>query len=421
MNDTLQTSMAEATRLTIEGQLAEATALIQRTLGGTTVAAPDVPSRSAGEALEPIEGSFRVVGGVQTAGNRSGGETVHPAGRTRAPGAPVAGTGTRPRPSPMPQMTGLPGGVPGSVRPRPRPTPAAGGYEGRLIEASYTGPAGTRAYRLYIPRGYTGQAVPLLVMLHGCTQTPEDFAAGTRMNTFADRETFLVAYPDQSTAANQSRCWNWFEAGHQARAQGEPAIIAGLTRQVIATQNVDARRVNVAGLSAGGAMAAVMGVAYPDLYAAAGVHSGLAYGAAGNLGAALAALQRGGAGPALAGAQRAAAPGVLPRTVPLIIFHGERDTTVHPQNADQVVRQWLTAQGAGAPLDERTEAAEGGRQATRTVYRDADGKSVVESWRVQGLGHAWSGGSPSGSYTDAQGPDASAAMVRFFREHPLGD
>jgi poly(hydroxyalkanoate) depolymerase family esterase len=271
---------------------------------------------------------------------------------------------------------------------------------------------------LYIPRGYTGQAVPLLVMLHGCTQSPEDFAAGTQMNALADTHTFLVAYPAQAAAANPSRCWNWFAAAHQSRARGEPAIIAGLTHQVLATYNVDARRVYVAGLSAGGAMAAVLGVIYPDLYAAVGVHSGLAYGAAEDLAAAMAAMQRGGAGPSLSGAQSAAAPGVLPRIVPLILFHGERDTTVSPRNADQLRTQWLTAHGAGEPVPATTEQGTGGQRATRTVYRDGHGHTLVEQWRVDGLGHAWSGGSPDGSYTDAQGPDASAEMVRFFTAHP---
>lgn len=423
MNDDTQARMAEATRLTLQGQLAEATALIQRSLGAT--ADPDLRPQSAGDAKEPVEGSARIVADVRP--------TITLGAAQSPPAARSAGTATAAPPTPtpvprsgarigilgLPDATSVPAGLPGSLRMRPRPgvTTPPPGEGGRFLEASYTGPAGTRAYRLYIPRGYTGQAVPLLVMLHGCSQTPEDFAAGTRMNALAETHTFLVAYPAQSATANPSRCWNWFEAAHQSRGQGEPAIIAGITQQVMAMFNVDARRVYVAGLSAGGAMATVLGVTYPDLFAAVGVHSGLPYGAAGDLVSAMTAMQRGGSGPALPGAQAAAAPGLLPRILPLIVFHGERDTTVHPHNADQVLAQWVRAEGGG-PEPESTVQVAGGKQTTRTTYRDRRGQPLVERWRVNGLGHAWFGGSAAGSYTDAQGPDASAEMVRFFAEHP---
>jgi poly(hydroxyalkanoate) depolymerase family esterase len=417
MNDALQARMAEATRLTRQGRLAEATALIQESFGTGADPAVEVPRRHPDDTREPIEGSARLVEAAPPAGPATAPHTPRPA---RAATAPAPGTGAAPGIPRRPTGSSVFSGLPGTLRPHPRatgPTPAVTGGEGRFLEASYSSAAGTRTYRLYIPRGYTGQAVPLLIMLHGCTQSPEDFAAGTQMNVLADTHTFLVAYPAQAAAANPSRCWNWFETVHQARAQGEPAIIAGLTQQVMTTYNVDARRVSVAGLSAGGAMAAVLGVTYPDLYAAVGVHSGLAYGAAGDLGSAMAAMQQGGTGPLLPGAQRAAAPGVVPRVVPLILFHGEQDTTVSPRNADQLRTQWLTAHGAGEPVPATTEQGTGGHRATRTVYRDGRGQTLVEQWRIQGLGHAWSGGSPAGSYTDAQGPDASAEMVRFFREH----
>lgn len=422
MNDALQARMAEATRLTRQGQLAEATALIQQILGTGAEPAVEIrPRHPDDDAREPIEGSARLVDDARPAGTTTAPPTPRSAHPTRVATASAAATSTGTRRPGIPDATSLFGGLPGSLRPHrraPGPTPAVAGGEGRFLAASYTGAAGTRAYRLYIPRGYTGQAVPLLVMLHGCTQSPEDFAAGTQMNALADRHTFLVAYPAQAAAANPSRCWNWFEAAHQARAQGEPALIAGLTQQVLATYNVDARRVYVAGLSAGGAMAAVLGVTYPDRYAAVGVHSGLAYGAAGDLTAAMAALQRGGSAPGLPDVQSAAAPGLLPWAVPLILFHGERDMTVSPRNADQLRSQWLTAHGGGEAVSETTESIGGGHRATRTVDRDRRGRTLVEQWRVEGLGHAWSGGSPSGSYTDARGPDASAEMVRFFREHP---
>lgn len=426
MNDALQARMAEATRLTLQGQLAEATALIQRSVGNPAGSA--VRPHSARDTKEPIEGRARVVDDASptiTTGARHLAPSSRDAGpATAAPTAPAPapapGSGARVHVTGLPDAASILAGLPGLLRSHPPTsgaTPAAGAHAGRFLEASYTGPAGTRAYRLYIPRGYTGQAVPLLVMLHGCTQSPEDFAAGTQMNALAERHTFLVAYPAQSATANSSRCWNWFEAAHQARAQGEPAIIAGLTLQVLATYNIDARRVYIAGLSAGGAMAAVLGLTYPDLYAAVGVHSGLAHGAAGDLVSAMAAMQGRGAGPTLSGAQRTAAPGVVPRVAPLILFHGERDTTVSPRNADQLLAQWVAAQGGGS-APETTEQVVGGQRAMQTIYRDGSGQSFVEQWRVQGLGHAWFGGSPSGSYTDAQGPDASAEMVRFFREHP---
>jgi poly(hydroxyalkanoate) depolymerase family esterase len=272
--------------------------------------------------------------------------------------------------------------------------------------------AGTRAYRLYVPSGCRGQPLPLVVMLHGCTQSPEDFAAGTRMNLLAEERTFLVAYPEQCPKANASRCWNWFNPNDQRRGAGEPALIAGITRRLLREHAVDPERVYVAGLSAGGAAAAVLAATYPDLYAAVGVHSGLPYGAASDVPSALAAMREGEVGPTSA-PRRA-------RTVPMIVFHGDRDATVHPRNGDRVVAQAVADAGLRRGAEEHGRAPGGGGHGWRRVrYEDREGRTLLEQWVVQGAGHAWSGGSPAGSYTDPRGPDASREMLRFFLEHRL--
>jgi len=276
----------------------------------------------------------------------------------------------------------------------------------RFLDASYAGAAGARPYKLYVPSGYRGEPAPLVVMLHGCAQSPDDFAAGTGMNAAAEDHTCLVAYPGQTTAANASRCWNWFNAGDQQRDRGEPSLIAGITRQVMATHAIDPRRVFVAGLSAGGAAAAIMGARYPDLYAAIGVHSGLACGAARDLSSGFAAMRQG----AAPGTERASA------AMPAIVFHGDEDSTVNPDNAASVIAQ----AAGGARLEKRvlTGRVPGGHAYRRTLYVDASGATVIEQWSVVGGGHAWSGGRPAGSFTDPRGPNATQEMLRFFLEHP---
>ncbi len=296
--------------------------------------------------------------------------------------------------------------------PRCRPEQAC---PGTFINRSYTNSAGTRAYKIYIPTSYSdthAEAVPMLVMLHGCTQSPDDFATGTGMNALAEQHGFLVVYPAQTAGANGSKCWNWFRAEDQHRDQGEPWLIAGITRDVASDFRVDERRIFVAGLSAGAAMAVILGTTYPDLYAAVGAHSGLPYGAAYDVPTAFGAMKAGASG---AGLQAFAATTVRPSRgshgVPTIVFHGDRDRTVHPANSNAITEH-ATLRRAGEPNLHATDYRDA--DCSRTVYADATNRPVVEHWVLHGVGHAWSGGSPSGSFTDAGGPDASAEMIRFF-------
>lgn len=293
--------------------------------------------------------------------------------------------------------------------------PAPRKEAGEFVTRSFRSGSETHTYKLYFPAGYSVESArlfPLVVMLHGCTQSPDDFAAGTRMNVHADLHGLLVAYPAQSASANASRCWNWFRPQDQARDTGEPAVLAGITRQILADHRVDPRRVYVAGLSAGAAMAVILGRVYPEIYAAVGAHSGLPYRAAHDVGSAFTAMKGGN----VAGVHSPKAV----QSPPTIVFHGEGDHTVKPSNSARITAQVVGASGENPVLHSSDEgAAAGGRRYTRRVYHDASGKPLVEDWRVHGGGHAWMGGSAKGSYTDPLGPDASAEMLRFFLQHDL--
>lgn len=296
-----------------------------------------------------------------------------------------------------------------------RPPRAPRPDDGQFVERSFSNAAGSRAYKLFIPTKRSGRR-PLVVMLHGCTQSPEDFASGTRMNALAEEEGLYVAYPRQTRGANMQKCWNWFETKNQGREHGEAGIVAGIARAVMAEHDIDPSRVYIAGMSAGGAAAANVARAYPDLFAALGVHSGLAAGCARDLSSGLMAMRNGAPGGSEPGGGTGFGAGPAGSRVPTIVFHGEADATVNPVNGEAVLAQ-AGIEGLKRECDEVTGR---GHAYTRTRYRDEAGRVQIESWLVKGAGHAWSGGSPEGSYTDPRGPDASRAMLDFFRGHALG-
>ncbi len=347
----LHSSMIDALRLTRTGNLAGATALLRATLSGGSSPAVESP---ADDVIDLV-----------------------------------------------PERVAIPSE---QGRAKPRQAGSGGTFEARR----HSGPAGAIDYMIYRPSSATA-GMPLVVMLHGCTQSPEDFARGTGMNQLAEEIGFLVAYPRQTQAANPQKCWNWFRPGDQQRGRGEPARIAGLTRDIIAQEGVDAGRIYVAGLSAGGAAAAIMADAYPEMFAAVGIHSGLACGAASDLPSALAAMKQ---GAPRDGEPRA--PGA--RFVPVITFHGDRDGTVREVNARDIVRAAAAAPGVPVTV-EREKGDAGGRRYTRALSRSAAGEVLIEQWTIAGAGHAWSGGNAAGSYADAAGPEASRAMLRFFLTH----
>jgi poly(hydroxyalkanoate) depolymerase family esterase len=284
---------------------------------------------------------------------------------------------------------------------------------GKFKSGKFESADGALNYKLFVPSTYSGTPMPLVVMLHGGGQDADDFALGTGMNELAEEFQFLVLYPEQSCGSNWQRCWNWFEKAHHERGQGEPALIAGMTQAILSEYAVDETRVCIAGLSAGGAMALIVGRVYPDLFTAVGCHSGLAHRSATDGYAALQAMRDGVDECQVAKSESSP-------SVPVIVFHGDMDTTVHVKNSRGIVQQSIEAYLAQTS-DEDVEVAfsedtgeTASRRFTRNVHRGKAGEVVAEHWTLHGAGHAWSGGSRRGSYTDAYGPDASKEMLRFF-------
>jgi poly(hydroxyalkanoate) depolymerase family esterase len=413
MKPDFKSAMLAAAQLTAAGNLSAATAAIQRALGSevptTTAPAPVAPPAGGSDVIDVETGDISDARGESPAAGPMDGvsgalRAVDWQGRAAAAARQASAFRDK-------FAAFRPAGAGGSGQQARQPDAVPTG----MVAGSFAAPAGRRDYLLYLPQGAAGTAnLSLVVMLHGCTQTPADFAAGTAMNAQADQHGLVVLYPAQSKTANQSACWNWFSPRDQRAGQGEPSIIAGMVREIIARYGIAEDRVYVAGLSAGGAMAAILADAYPELFAAVAVHSGLPSGAAHDLPSALSAMKRGALPDAPASGGSSAASARKP--VRTIVFHGRQDRTVHPSNARQVVQAALNA-FAPAALTSRQEAGRspGGRSYTRTVHVDATGMPMVEQWEVQGAGHAWSGGNSAGSYTDPIGPDASAAIVSFFK------
>jgi poly(hydroxyalkanoate) depolymerase family esterase len=385
MKSVFSTAMRQATQLARAQNVVEATRVIQRALSGR------------GHAVSPGEPSPEIscpLDAVDLAKSANLGEVLK---LLRQADLPSFGLDS----APLAKFRKTP----------PVTVPDGAAYLTRTFACE----AGSRDYKLYIPSHMDGRKLPLIIMLHGCTQNPDDFAVGTRMNQLAEEHGFVVAYPRQPTKANQLACWNWFNPKDQTRDLGEPSIIAGITRTIMAELNIDAERVFVAGLSAGGAMAEIMSATYPELYAATGIHSGLAYGSATDAASAFAAMS--GASSPVAPPQRKRRLKRAKGRVRTIVFHGASDQTVHPSNGEMILAE-ARADLADTTRETQHDGSAGGRAYTRTVIVDASGVPQVEHWAIEGLGHAWSGGCPDGSHTDRHGPDASREMLRFFLETP---
>lgn len=431
-NQKFKQLMGDATQLVRSGNLADATRAIQQALGHNTAAAtaPGAgmhPGQAAGTKpvqAPPLAATFRT-----SAAWRGGMPDVEDAvvidstGRSADRRSPENNAGAQHPRTAQTEPAAPPAQAPTAAAPERASragtalhTEAPGSFT-RVVFTNPDSPHTPRHYHLYVPPGAASATpMPLVLMLHGCTQNPVDFATGTGMNTAAAPANALVLYPEQPHSANPNGCWNWFQPGDQRRGHGEPALLVAMVRDVMARHPVDTKRVYVAGLSAGGAMAALLGREYPDVFAAVGVHSGLQAGAAHNVMTALSAMKSG----AKPNARSAPVASPGQPIVPFIVFHGDADGTVHARNGEQVVDAALgTVVGGRAALQAKVEQGQSGsgQAYTRTVHRHATGPVVAEHWVLHGAGHAWAGGNPRGSHTDPRGVDATQEMLRFFMEH----
>jgi poly(hydroxyalkanoate) depolymerase family esterase len=382
--------MSDAAALTRSGQTQKATQLIQEALHGAT--RPGVTRPAAADAAEFTRSPESKL--ILDVVARIIGEPLSPA--NDPDGDPLETS---------------------EYRQSATPAEARSGPQGeQWIDGSFTHKGRVLTYKLFVPALAAEQAatpLPLVVMLHGCTQTAADFAAGTQMNALARSQGVIVLYPEQAQPANAQRCWNWFKPQHQRKGSGEPAALAALTEKILAENHADPARVYVAGLSAGGAMADILGHCYPDVFAAVGVHSGLPSGAATDVTSAFGSMRN---GPSASGRKANEA-----LTVPTIVFHGDADSTVHPANGAAIVAEAAEANSRTGLDAAEARVSEGrsprGQGFTQTAYPATSGSPDVEYWELHGAGHAWSGGSQQGTYTDPAGVDASTEMLRFFLAH----
>ena len=391
MTQFLTRGMAKAADLTRSGKLYEATVLIQSLLHRPGPEA-NLPAAQLANTGSVIDGDFTRLEPEATSPKAATPKAKPERATPRVPTTPQAEKLRKIAAGGMPMH----GPLSGQAEPLPDGA--------QFLSLTYRAPQASRSYRLYIPANRPATQMPLIIMLHGCTQTPEDFAAGTGMNAVAEETGCLIAYPAQPTGANAQKCWNWYRPEDQARDRGEPALIAGLTRTIWSDHNADPARTYIAGLSAGGAAAVVMAHAYPDIFSAVGVHSGLPAGGAQDIPQAFAAMRSGSKGKP------------YQTVVPTIVFHGLADCTVHPDNGAAVMTQALNAM-PGLRATARHGVADGGLRYRITAHNHADGRSLAEHWQIESAGHAWAGGHSTGSYTDPNGPDASRQMVRFFLQH----
>ncbi|MGX0905031.1 poly(hydroxyalkanoate) depolymerase family esterase [Roseovarius sp. MBR-79] len=376
--------MTKRPRVTRPGSLARSALSLQTALSGFVVKAALLPFKTR-RAAAPVGPKAGKAGG----GKRTMGSAIRQLRRAR---------------SLVPLSTIRAGGGGGQKLPR---IPTGATY----LTRKYRSATGSRSYRLYLPASHPKRPKGLILMLHGCNQTPDDFAIGTHMNDLAERHGLALAYPAQTRRQNAAGCWNWFKPGNQMRGMGEPAILAALTRKLMREFGLGRDAVFVTGLSAGGAMAMILADVYPDVFTAAGAHSGLARGAAWDTLSAMSAMHNGGA------PNGALVPVIPPaRPVRRIIFQGAEDRTVNPLNAGFIVAAGMG--GEITPCKEVRRAVRG-RDYCRSSYADPKGAVRIELWMIAGTGHAWSGGRAAGSYTDPKGPDASAQMVRFFLDTPI--